>query len=188
MGGSSVQGKDTSTHHLHPVICLAVLAATFGMGMGTTLLLTQWNQSRLRAWNRTAITARAVRVYVSDDLVLSTQYALRNNTSRDFRITLRDYETGPAAAWKVMMRDFRGLTPVGGKGTRIDADAVEPTSLLLPADEEAGITVKTLCLARKGDSKEEVEKSLPKEFRGFVIFDYENRLQIEMPFTSSAIE
>lgn len=94
-------------------------------------------------WRDDRITAQAVRIFVPEPLVLSTQYVLTNHTNDDYVLDL-------SADRKVFLKDFRGLVAFHTAGTRLEGRAIDPRVVTLPPGERIALTVSAIYLVRPG--------------------------------------
>jgi hypothetical protein len=185
---TAAQGRTTRLRSLRS-FALRVILLGFGMGVGlfSAGAATYWYVQRERPWNTEAIVGKPVRALVVEDLVLSVQYRLKNTTSRDYNLNLA-YSGITDRQSRVLISDYRGLTPLAQEGTRLKNHDIEPNELFLPAGQDAGLTLQLLVLASPNDAKATLVKQLREEqFHGFVIYDHTNHLRIQLPFSENVI-
>jgi hypothetical protein len=160
-----------------------------GVGIGVIAQAIYLYTHRPKPWNATAVTATPIRAYVGRDITFSVQYRVRNNTDRDLRLQLRGVNAAGMSEWRVFERTFRGLTPLPSETTRLADTAVDREELFLPPSENVGLTINALFLLHPEDSRADiVEKLRQVKFDGFVIYDAENRVRIDLPFDEAVIQ
>lgn len=157
-----------------------------GLGLGLVVAAAYWYVNRPRPWNATAVSAVPVRTYATDNSSVAFQYKLRNNTNRDLRMSLRGPGPSGALDWRVFERNFRGLVRLSSFG--VGTAGVEPSDLFLPPGEEIALTLEVFALLSPKDPPEEVQAWFRRQrFAGFVIFDPENRIRVDLPFSEATV-